>query len=249
MTVSSTSSRVPQGHSVYTCVAANAKGTSLQGEGMCSTCSKFPFSPSAPLKVFFIQNVNLDDGSNKVSLTGLYPYLWTDMVGAIPSTDDKGFLCMSSRVRDGLASCEWAGLSPKILPNASEEWLKYSTTLVAPGTALIKLRGQNTRACRIYFDQPVNSIRLENTTGEVQSLYPFPKNGITQLELFSRTWDKEFVVTANWVGDQNLTGKVACGWAEGGMPALDEVKGFLPNWATVTKQDDALVEALKSFSV
>jgi len=210
----------------------------------------FPFSSSSPLKLFFIQTIDLDNGTNTVSLSGLPDYLLNPIILSIPSTEDHGVLCTSEGRRSGLGTCEWEGLSPSILPNQTQDWLSFEANLVAPGTALIKVKGQNTRTCRIYFDKPVKSIRLENSTGEVQSLYPFPKDGIKQLELFSRTWNKEFVVTANWVGEQNLTGKVGCGWAEGtGMAALDEVRGFLPTWAIVTKQDDALVEAVKSFSV
>ncbi|KIJ55609.1 hypothetical protein M422DRAFT_151554 [Sphaerobolus stellatus SS14] len=210
----------------------------------------FPFSHNSPLKVFFKQTINLDDGTNAVSLTGVSGYINNRILPNLPSTVDQTPNCSASNIRLGLMTCEWEGLAPSILPDNSKDYISFNASLAAPGTALIKLQGRNTRGCRIYFDRPVSTVRLENSTGAVQKLYPFPQDGINLLKLWSREWDKEFVVTANWIGGQNLTGKVACGWAEGGgMSALDEVSGFLPAWAIVSKFDDALVEAIHTFSV
>ena len=61
---------------------------------------------------------------------------------------------------------------------------------------------------------------------------------------------------------KGLSGRVACEWAEyesgrvgdeseegGSIPALEEVLGFLPLWAVVTKADDGLVEAWQEFKM
>jgi len=210
----------------------------------------FPFSTASPLKVFFYQTVDLDKGTNAVNLTGL-GYLDTHIIPELPSTWNQKIKCSDSESRVGLRTCQWAGLSPAVVPNTTD-WLAVNASLVGPGSALIRLKGKNTRSCRIYFEGPVTSIRVENSTGEVQSDYPLPVDGITQLRLWSRTWDREFVVTAGWQGKKSLQGRVACGWAEsleGRIPAFSEVVGFLPQWAHVTKADDALVEATRKFSV
>jgi hypothetical protein len=150
-----------------------------------------------------------------------------------------------------LRTCQWAGLAPAVVSSKSD-WLTFNASLAAPGTALISLKGRNTRSCRIYFDHPVTSIRVQNSTGEVQSDYPLPTDGLTELRLWSRTWNREFNVTAGWKGKETLGGRVSCGWAEsleGRIPAFAEVIGFLPEWAQVTKANDALVEATRKFSV
>jgi hypothetical protein len=219
---------------------------------LLDTLLAFPFSQTSPLKVFFKQDVDLDKGSNKVSLTGVPGYLNDHIMSSIPSTWNQSITCHAIGDRPGLSTCSWEGLLPSITDPeyASEAWISFNVSLAAPGTALIKIRGQNTRACRIYFDQPISSIRVENTTGEVQPLYPFSEHGITQLRLWSREWNKEFVVTASWVGQESLMGRIGCGWAESqNVAAFNEVLGFLPSWATVSKQDDALVEATANFKV
>jgi hypothetical protein len=61
---------------------------------------------------------------------------------------------------------------------------------------------------------------------------------------------------------KGLSGRVACEWAEyesgrvgdeseegGSIPALEEVLGFLPLWAVVSKADDGLVEAWQEFKM
>jgi len=222
----------------------------LLGTGLYSFVA-FPFSRASPLKVFFYQSVDLDTGINHVNLTGLAGYVDTRIIPELPSTWNRSVVCSDSPQRIGLRTCQWEGLVPAVVPN-KRDWLTFNATLAAPGTALIKLKGTNTRSCRIYFDHPVTSIRVDNSTGEVQSDYPLPSEGVTELLLWSRTWNREFAVTAGWQGEESLNGRVSCGWAEsleGRIPAFAEVIGFLPEWVHVTKANDALVEATQKFSV
>ncbi|KAF8520457.1 Zn-dependent exopeptidase [Hysterangium stoloniferum] len=210
----------------------------------------FPFSQTSPLKVKFSQVVDLDNGSNVVNLDGLAGYMKESIVSSFPSTWNQKVNCTD--VPGSLQRCQWSGLSPSVVPHNSEDWLSFNATLAGPGAALIKIKGENTRSCRIYFDHPVNTIRIEDTSGEVQTDYPFPREGIKRLNLWSRKWGKEFVVTATWSGSQSLSGRVSCGWAEiteGRIPAFAEILAFLPNWVGATKSNDALVEAFKVFSV
>lgn len=102
----------------------------------------------------------------------------------------------------------------------------------------------------------------------MQAGYEIGKAGLLEVRLWSRTWGRKFVVDVEWEGDSGggegmgLTGRVACEWAEyesgrvgdesgegGKIPALEEVLGFLPMWAVVTKADDGLVEVWQEFGV
>jgi Vacuolar membrane protease, C-terminal domain len=222
----------------------------LLGTGIYNLVA-FPFSTTSPLKVFFYQSVDLETGANAVNVTGLAGYVDKHIIPGLPSARGQAIVCSDSTQRPGLRTCQWEGLTPAVVPNKTNDWLSSSASLSAPGTALIKVKGINTRSCKIYFDHPV-SIRVENSTGDVQNDYPFPSDGITELHLWSRTWNKEFEVSATWKGQKSLTGRVSCGWAEtseGRIPAFTEVVGFLPAWALVTKASDALVEGMRSFSV
>ena len=127
-------------------------------------------------------------------------------------------------------------------------------------------------------DNGVRVVRytVEGASKGMQPGYPVdPKDGLKELRLWSRTWGKTWVVNIDWEPtkieepreeDGKLTGRIACEWVEyeSGMvdngqfvkdeerakiPALEEALSFLPDWATVTKVADGLVEAWVPFTV
>ena len=97
----------------------------------------------------------------------------------------------------------------------------------------------------------------------MQSDSEVPKDGLEQIRLWSRDWEKEFEVDVDFAGSQdgNAKGRVSCGWAEyesatvgggrtgGKIPSLEEILLFLPEWAVVTKSSAALFDAGRDFDV
>ncbi|TIA59145.1 putative zinc metalloprotease, partial [Aureobasidium pullulans] len=82
----------------------------------------FPFSRASRLKVFFLQQIDLDHGNNTVALTGLSPYL-ESIVSQMPSAADSGYHCAGPdyafwAFRAGLDSCSWSGPAPNVVPTA-----------------------------------------------------------------------------------------------------------------------------------
>ncbi|KAI7536823.1 hypothetical protein KC331_g11261, partial [Hortaea werneckii] len=82
----------------------------------------FPFSPESPMKVFFVQRVDLDGGKVESSLIGL-PGFVEDVLAEVPSAVGQPLECWdgvkaerSWTGRDGLRSCVWEGLSPDVVP-------------------------------------------------------------------------------------------------------------------------------------
>jgi len=133
--------------------------------------------------------------------------------------------------------------------------LSFKATRLDAITGRFIIKGANTRACRIYFDDPITSVAVKGGNADLQTDYPMPKGGITEVRLWSRTWDRTFDVLVGWEGKvtgQAVKGKVACEWAEmreERIPALDEVVSFLPTWAVVSKLADGLVEGSKRFEI
>ena len=257
----------------------------------------FPLSSAAPLKVFFQQNIEIDlgldilhsDGNNTASgspkmitsLTGHPLYLPNSaIISNLPSAQRVN--CDLHRTRGGLMRCEWdsgAGMRPvpghwdgwNNKDNSKTEYFDASVSLIGPSSARIRVKGRNTRSCRIYFDnQPISEYVVRSSDGVggekgMQYGYEVGKGGITVLILWSRTWDREFVVDVKFgTADGRLQGRVGCEWAEyesaaidhgsgggvsGKIPAFEEVLMYLPEWAVSTKQDDGLVEVLARFSV
>ncbi|KAK7060893.1 hypothetical protein VNI00_000626 [Paramarasmius palmivorus] len=142
--------------------------------------------------------------------------------------------------------------------------------------ASIAIRRNNTRNCRVYFDRPVASYRVRDSTHgaatswDTQKGYEVPDAGLNEVRLWSRSWEKTFILDVIWKEQDQGThsktsGRVACEWAEyeSGMaglgstnstlkakiPAFEEVLSFLPRWAVVSKLTDGLVEVRQDFEV
>ena len=211
----------------------------------------FPFSQDSPLKVFFQQTVDLDRGKNLVRLSGSLPWLAEDIVPELPSSWTDHLDCSGwDPVRAGVPSCVWPGLTPHVAEGALSSWITFTTNKTAPGMGTISVSGKGpTRNCRLYFDStPATSVSVQGSSGHIQDLFPLNKDGVSEFRLWSRTWERTWEVSVGWDGEKEMRGRVACEWAEqGGLPAFDEVLGFLPKWARVTKRTDGLLEGYKHF--
>ena len=255
----------------------------------------FPFSSAAPLRVFFQQRVQIDLGlnilhSNGNSMASDSPKVVTSLaahplylpnsaiISNLPSA--QAVNCDLPRTKSGLTLCEWeSGTGMRPIPGNWNGWNNDNTTeyfdasvsRVGPSSARFTVKGRNTRSCRIYFDnQPITEYVVHSSDGVgekkgMQRGYEIGKRGLKELILWSRTWDREFVVDVKWGDDRNgLQGRIGCEWAEyesaaidhgsggrisGKIPAFEEVLMFLPEWAVSSKQDDGLVEVLAPFSI
>lgn len=248
--------------------------------------SAAPFTPESPMKVYFAQSVHLPQNGNKsiphveTTLTGVAPFVAKKLIPELPSAYGKAINCTSDDLRGpGLTACSWNSASLFPSPDAlaapsTKDWIQYTAERTSNTSLRISLSGTNSRACRIFFDsKPASGFsvrpRLKSPRAKesvpAQAGWPFPEEGIKQLNLWSRSWDRTFVVDAFWkleAGEtEGVKGRVACEWAEyesgaaggrgfgGRIPALEEVIAGLPRWALVTKRMEGLVEAWTTFEV
>lgn len=270
----------------------------------------FPFSPATPLKVYFQQTMDLDQGAlgenSTVTLVGVKGYLRDYVIPSIPSGwdatrrgNDSVQCGATGERRAGLVGCSYEGLMPKVAPevnrnfttalardgrrkepptqepipgipkppttippgrdkdspNPPKELLSFNATRISDSEGRISIKGANTRACRLYFDHPVTSVRVAGGKTKLQRGYTMPPEGINEVRLWSRMWDRTFEVDVDWEGkvrSEAVTGQVACEWAEmreERIPALDEIVSFLPTWAVITKLNDGLVEGIRKFEM
>ncbi|KAK0934312.1 hypothetical protein LTR29_014110 [Friedmanniomyces endolithicus] len=228
----------------------------------------FPFSREARMKHYFVQTIDLDTGKTNVTLAGLNGYI-QDIIAELPSAAGKPlhYSDNDQYSRNGLRSCSWSGLAPRVVPEqpslapygnkthrrGPQDWLDYNVTF-ANNSATFSIRGRNTKMCRLVLDTPVVSVEIEDAATDPRAS-PVAENGSSQVRLYSRTWDKTFRVNVTWdegVLAKGQVGQVACSWAEseqGEVPALDEIRRFAPVWSTVTKAGDGLVEGYKRFEL
>ncbi|TFY65290.1 hypothetical protein EVJ58_g2077 [Rhodofomes roseus] len=214
-------------------------------------------------------------------LTGLSGFVDRRIVPELPSSWGKDVQCTQNTVlKPGLLDCRWESdlvPSPGGRDDRDVRWLDVETTRLNGTSGLVSLKGTNTRGCRLYFDRPVAYYKIHDVddadepetkaTGEFLPGYEMPEEGVRDIKLWSREWEREFRVEVGWKGDSEdgfvqdtMGGRAACEWAEyasasdgmgqnGLIPALEEVKAFLPLWAQPTKTTDGLVEAWTRFSI
>ncbi|KAI9775249.1 MAG: hypothetical protein M1839_001367 [Geoglossum umbratile] len=229
----------------------------------------FPFSAGNRLKVYFIQAVDLESGINRVSLTGVQPYV-RDIINHIPSASGQHVDCsVANRGRPGLTTCAWEGLPPRVVRNVPDgahpslgyrSWLGYNVSRIdGENRARFRLHGLNTRACKLVFDKPISDFSVKGASVD-DRFERVPLRGSQEIRLWHRDWEEPWDVEVRWPvgegrasGDEGMDGKVVCLWSDdngvGVIPALDEVRKFVPEWVAISKLADGLVEGEKKFVV
>lgn len=152
------------------------------------------------------------------------------------------------------------------------DWLNFNITRPESnatfGEYIFDIQVANTRACRLYLESPISNLTIEGAGSTGQGFVPSDDSDAshsqTQIKLWSRTWDAVWRVRVSLPSQSSgarsssssssrVTGKVLCIWAdanqEGTIPALDEIKHYMPVWSTVSKGTDGLVEGYKTFKL
>ncbi|KAF9222451.1 hypothetical protein BS17DRAFT_708764 [Gyrodon lividus] len=241
----------------------------------------FPFSQEAPLKVYFAQTVDLSTSGTTIervvtALTGPKQFLTSHILTELPSALGKPMECYDAPDKLGLQTCTWE-VSDELVPspggrkfNSSEverPWVSSSVVRTGSNSALISVRGLNTRSCILQFsNRRISKFKVIGDGDKgLQTGYEIPEKGLEQIRLWSRDFEKEFEVEVEWkdgdTSEQDAKGRISCGWAEyesatvgggrsgGKIPSLEEILQFLPEWAVVSKSNAALFEARRSFSI
>ncbi|KAK9367597.1 hypothetical protein V1509DRAFT_566306 [Lipomyces kononenkoae] len=95
-----------------------------------ASCFLFPFSSEAPLKVTFVQQVDLDnmDAGAVVTVTGLKPYVY-NIVEDLPSVknySNYNVYCKDSTTSN-IEKCQYPGLYPNVTYGYPYDWLNLTT--------------------------------------------------------------------------------------------------------------------------
>ncbi|TVY81544.1 Vacuolar membrane protease [Lachnellula suecica] len=229
----------------------------------------FPFSANNRYKAYFQQTVDLDSSLNRVTLVGLEEYI-RDIISYIPSAAGQLIDCTANpAIRSGLQFCSFEGPAPQVVDSVPgvppeigyDSWLTYNVTRV-PGKnmATFNIAGQETKACIIRFDDPFSGFNVEGAANSNGKWAEVPDSGSDQIKLWHRDWNRGWTVDVEWPvsegkneGDEGRSGRVVCFWSDhnvlGTIPALDEVQRFAPQWTSIVKLMDGLVEGSKAFNI
>ena len=237
----------------------------------------FPFSANNRLKLYFLQEVDLDSGINTVSLTGIDPKtgpFLKDAIASLPSSAGQTPSCTPSKRRRDLTECSWHGLPPRVVSNTHPDvppeigyadWLTFNVSRAPLNggslSARFQVSGLETRACKLLFNRPISDFTVAGAADDHPRFRKVSEHGATELRWWTRTWEKVVDVTVRWEagdvgdGDQGevLDGRVVCLWSDaneaGVIPALDEARRFAPTWVAIANAGQGLVEGSKAFLV
>ena len=249
----------------------------------------FPFSADSRYKAYWQQLVNLDTGESTVKFVGIEDYL-RPIIAELPSAAGKEVTCRDAKNRYNIRECVYDGvdvppvLAGNVIPGVPPQ--KSFTDLVsvnithgsAPGTASLAVNAKNTKACYLRFKKAIN-FTIKDGTGWDDRFGAVPENGIYEILLWRRDWNKTWFVDIEWDVDAKdvdplievddgqehdgldelkarapgMEGEVSCLWSDintpGTIPALDEALQFAPSWVAISKIAAGLVEGSKTFII
>jgi len=193
----------------------------------------FPFSQQAPLKVYFIQTVDLTTSGKGIertttALTGPKQFLVRHIIPELPSASGKSVVCYDATDKVGLQTCEWevdAEMAPSPggkSTHADVPWVTHHLNRTGPNTAQIIIEGLNTRFCTLALtNRRISKFSVAGDGAKgLQQGYDVPEQGLARIELWSRDFGKELEVAVEWKdgdasgADDELQGRVSCGWNE-----------------------------------
>ncbi|KAJ5774440.1 hypothetical protein N7457_009336 [Penicillium paradoxum] len=210
----------------------------------------FPFADSNRLKVFFLQEVDLDNGISTASLTGMPPFV-NDVVYGLPGAAGQNETCgWVYRGANKLQRCYWSAPMPHVVSSAdslsassedvdavletselSPDWISFSVN-PDPNSSSVRFEvsGQNTRNCRITTDG--NHIKNFNVVGssapDHRFLNPSP-DGLNRIILWSREWDNKWTVDIDFSEheesetdetEEAIKGRITCLWSDNNRVGL-----------------------------
>ena len=212
-----------------------------------------------------------------MSLTGVgdRSYL-IDAIMSLPSAAGQTPYCQSSTRSRDLTECSWTGLAPNVVQDptsAYSDWLSFNATRLSSNDTLdnnyhnnrhkrsaskahFSITGQDTRACKILFSQPISAVHIAGEGSNPDPRFQrIAEHGSKELRLWSQSWDRTWEVDITWseADEKGLNGSVVCLWSDANdpqaIPALEEAKRFAPRWVAISKLQDGLVEGSKRFSL
>lgn len=209
-------------------------------------------------------------------IEGYGPRLVATLPSSWSSVDNSdGSQCKANKLHPGLTTCEWP-VPPAVQPSIARveddgkgTWVVANVTRLGPVSLHVEIEGVQTRACSIYVDSHKITryrarTRREGDGTEISASVPTTwttfevptEKDIHLVKLWARAWGSKFEAEVEIDPDRDgemIAGRVSCLWNDGPdgalIPALEEARGFLPEWVAISKAADGLVEAASGFLV
>lgn len=155
----------------------------------------FPFSTNHRFKFYFQQVLDLDEGTNVVTLAGLEQYV-RPVIGSLPVAAGQTIDCKATVGRD-LADCQYdaSSLPPNLVDGKKPEELMNVTIERSGSTAHVLVDALDTRTCYLDLSAPVFGFSVEGGGQRDPRFGAFPPHGLQHLQIWRRDRDKPWNVT------------------------------------------------------
>ncbi|RDA88800.1 hypothetical protein CP532_5525 [Ophiocordyceps camponoti-leonardi (nom. inval.)] len=166
----------------------------------------FPFSASSRFKFRFQQTIDLDKGTNTVSITGLEMFV-RPVVASLPSAAGQDVACPASPIH-GLVDCIYdASMLPPNPVNGTklEELVVVEAFASDDGrSASVGIRAPASRLCYLETSKPIFGFAVEGGGRRDDRFGSSPDHeGLRNIRLWRRSWEGSWNVTLHLVDDDD----------------------------------------------
>ncbi|KFG78944.1 putative zinc metalloprotease [Metarhizium anisopliae] len=163
----------------------------------------FPFSDNNRFKFYFKQVVDLNKGSNVVTLNGLEEFV-RPVISSIPTPAGQRIHCDEDPFLSNLRNCQYdASLLPPDVADGEEleSLISIEASKSKNGkTILVSLDALNTRVCYLDTSFPIFGFSVHGGAKRDDRFGSFPPEGLQQIQLWRRDWEKGWNVTLHLGG-------------------------------------------------
>ncbi|KAF4431873.1 hypothetical protein F53441_13872 [Fusarium austroafricanum] len=156
----------------------------------------FPFSPNNRFKFYFQQVIDLDNGTDTVSIMGLEDYA-RSVISSLPSTSGQEVKCQPAVGRD-LMDCRYdaSSFEPKLYKDKTpKDLISIETVYGSDGTkARLRIDAIDTRLCYVRTSRPIYGFTVDGAGPRDPRFGKFPSEGFSSVQLWRRDRDRPWTL-------------------------------------------------------
>ncbi|KAG8424317.1 hypothetical protein J3458_001120 [Metarhizium acridum] len=175
---------------------------------LAHSLTAFPFSNDSRFRFIFQQSIDLDKGTNTVTLSGVEDFLRL-VIDSLPEGTSQSIKCQPT-VGRALVDCQYYVASSHLPDLANGADLHDAITVVLSKsedeiTAHIQLDALETRTCYLDFSRPLSSFTVRGEAKRDPRLSQTPPDGqIQHIQLWRRSWGDPWNLDVQVAQDQRL---------------------------------------------
>ena len=156
----------------------------------------FPFSANNRFKFYFQQVVDLDNGTDTVSIVGIEDYA-RSVISSLPSTTGQEIKCQPAVGRD-LTDCQYdaSSLTPNLYKDKSPKQLVSIETVDGSNESKARLRidALDSRLCYVRTSRPIYGFAVDGASARDPRFGKFPSEGFSSVQLWRRDRDRPWTL-------------------------------------------------------